>query len=237
MIIKVCGLRRSDNIRAVEQLGVDFIGMIFYPGSPRYVSMVSSGTGHLPDYAEKALQSEQMGQDTSSRQLRRAARVGVFVDEMAQQIVSHVVGYGLDYVQLHGNESVELIDNLRLTLDPDIRPGIGFIKAIPVACEADLQKCCEYEGHVDYFLFDTKCPCHGGSGDKFDWTVLSAYHGRTPFLLGGGIGPEDAEHICSFRHGRFAGIDLNSCFESEPAMKDIRKLEQFITKIRSHEQD
>lgn len=85
-----------------------------------------------------------------------------------------------------------------------------------------------YEGLVDYFLFDTKGPSVGGNGEKFDWSILDAYNGDTPFLLSGGIGPDDAERIKSFNHPKCIGIDLNSRFEIEPGIKDTVKLKTFL---------
>lgn len=135
---------------------------------------------------------------------------------MPQNIVTQVFNYHLDIVQLHGNESPVMIDNLRRTIDPDIRKGIKIMKAISVKYEEDIKRCNDYEGYVDYFLFDTKTPLKGGSGEKFDWSVLQAYDGPTPFLLSGGIGPDDVERVRDFNHPRCIGIDLNSKFEKEP---------------------
>ncbi len=175
-------MRDAQNIREVSQLGVDMIGMIFYPKSPRYVEMQSSHAGIIPDYVKE---------DINIKSAKSPARVGVFVDDMVQNIVTRVVNYHLDYVQLHGNEPREMCENLRLTLDPDIRPGIKIIKAISVSDASDIQKYKEYVGAVDLFLFDTKCKTVGGSGRQFDWQVLDQYDGEVPFLLSGGIGPED----------------------------------------------
>ena len=88
-----------------------------------------------------------------------------------------------------------------------------------------------YEGLVDYFLFDTKGKNVGGNGEKFDWSVLDAYNGDTPFLLSGGIGPNDAERILNYQHPKCIGIDLNSKFEDEPALKNIQKLKTFIEQL------
>lgn len=84
MVIKVCGMRDAQNIREVSQLGVDMIGMIFYPKSPRYVEMQSSHAGIIPDYAKE---------DISIESSKTPARVGVFVDDMVQNIVTRVVNY------------------------------------------------------------------------------------------------------------------------------------------------
>lgn len=211
-------MRDADNIRDISALGVDMIGLIFYPPSPRYVQQFSSGAGIIPDYAPD------MG--------KTPLRVGVFVDDMPQNIVTRVYNYKLDYIQLHGNEPRETLENLRATIDPDINPKIKIIKAISVSSAEDIKKYKEYVGAADLFLFDTKCKTVGGSGELFDWQVLQAYDGDVPFLLSGGIGPDDAERIKNFHHPKCIGIDLNSKFEIEPALKDVEKLKQFLVKVK-----
>ena len=211
-------MRDADNIRDISALGVDMIGLIFYPPSPRYVQQFSSGAGIIPDYAPD------MG--------KTPLRVGVFVDEMPQNIVTRVYNYKLDYIQLHGNEPRETLENLRATIDPDIKPKIKIIKAISVSSAEDIKKYKEYVGAADLFLFDTKCKTVGGSGEQFDWQVLQAYDGDVPFLLSGGIGPDDAERVKNFHHPKCIGIDLNSKFEIEPALKDVGKLKQFLVKVK-----
>lgn len=211
-------MRDADNIRDISALGVDMIGLIFYPPSPRYVQQFSSGAGIIPDYAPD------MG--------KTPLRVGVFVDDMPQNIVTRVYNYKLDYIQLHGNEPRETLENLRATIDPDIKPKIKIIKAISVSSAEDINKYKEYVGAADLFLFDTKCKTVGGSGEQFDWQVLQAYDGDVPFILSGGIGPDDAERIKNFHHPKCIGIDLNSKFEIEPALKDVEKLKQFLVKVK-----
>lgn len=211
-------MRDADNIRDISALGVDMIGLIFYPPSPRYVQQFSSGAGIIPDYAPD------MG--------KTPLRVGIFVDDMPQNIVTRVYNYKLDYIQLHGNEPRETLENLRATIDPDIKPNIKIIKAISVSSAEDINKYKEYVGVADLFLFDTKCKTVGGSGEQFDWQVLQAYDGDVPFLLSGGIGPDDAERVRNFHHPKCIGIDLNSKFEIEPALKDVEKLKQFLVKVK-----
>lgn len=211
-------MRDADNIRDISALGVDMIGLIFYPPSPRYVQQFSSGAGIIPDYAPD------MG--------KTPLRVGVFVDDMPQNIVTRVYNYKLDYIQLHGNEPRETLENLRATIDPDIKPNIKIIKVISVSSAEDIKKYKEYVGAADLFLFDTKCKTVGGSGEQFDWQVLQAYDGDVPFLLSGGIGPDDAERVRNFHHPKCIGIDLNSKFEIEPALKDVEKLKQFLVKVK-----
>ena len=217
--IKVCGMREPENIRALNALDVDMMGLIFYPKSPRYVRSIPVSAGIVPDRAASLLRP-------------RAKLVGVFVNEMPQTVVTHAYNYRLDYIQLHGNETPTYIDNLKRTLIPDILPDVKIIKAISIREADDVKRWRQYEGHIDLLLFDTKCKTVGGSGEQFDWSVLSTYDGDIPFLLSGGIGPQDAESIKQFRHPMFAGIDVNSKFEDAPAHKDIDKLQNFISSIR-----
>ena len=197
-IIKVCGMREPDNIRAVEALGIDLMGFIFWPTSSRYVSQ-------RPDYLPK-----------------RVKRVGVFVDEDPEQVKRLANDYGLDYIQLHGQESPSYIFQLR---------GLHVIKAFNISTAEDLLQTQPYEGLVDYFLFDAKGKSVGGNGEKFNWDVLDAYQGNTPFLLSGGIGSDDAERVNALYHPKCIGIDLNSRFELAPGLKDIDALRRFVNDI------
>lgn len=224
-------MRDTDNIRAVADLDIDMMGFVFYQKSPRYVQMISSMAGIIPDYSEERL-AKSMNNPTESN-VERIKRVGVFVDDMPQTIVTRVYNYNLDYVQLHGCESRIMIENLLRTLHPDIQPNIKVIKALKIADKKDVEQYKEYEGVADMMLFDTACEEEGGSGRQFDWSLLETYDGQMPFLLGGGIEPDDVQRIRQIHHPMFAGIDLNSCFEIEPGIKDIEKLANFISKIRT----
>lgn len=214
MIVKVCGMREMENIRAVEALGVNWMGFIFWPKSSRYVS---ERPAYLPT---------------------KCQRVGVFVDASVADIRQHVADYRLDIVQFHGHESPDDVRALRA----DCTFPVLIIKAFNIATAADLDATKPYEGIVDYFLFDTRATMPagspvgsvlpGGTGAQFDWNVLADYVGDTPFLLSGGIGPDDAHRIRAFQHPRCIGIDLNSRFELAPALKDINKLKEFINIVR-----
>ena len=193
-------MREADNIRAVEALGIDMMGFIFWPKSSRYVSQ-------RPDYLPK-----------------RVKRVGVFVDEDPEQVKRLADDYALDYIQLHGQESPSYIFQLR---------GLHVIKAFNISTEEDLLQTKPYEGLVDYFLFDAKGKSVGGNGEKFNWDVLDAYQGATPFLLSGGIGPDDAERVNAFYHPKCIGIDLNSRFELSPGLKDVAKLKEFMCNLNT----
>ena len=149
-------------------------------------------------------------------------RVGVFVDEDMEQVKRMVHEYALDIIQLHGHESPDYCQQLR---------EWKVIKAFNIATPSDLESTKPYEGIADYFLFDTKGKSVGGNGEKFDWSVLNNYEGKTPFLLSGGIGPDDAERINAFHHPQLVGIDLNSGFETSPTMKDPALLRTFLSQI------
>ena len=197
-------MREADNIREVETLGIDMMGFIFWPKSSRYVSQ-------RPDYLPK-----------------RVKRVGVFVDEDPEQVKRLADDYGLDYIQLHGHETPEVISYLRTPALPHPR----ILKAFNISTAEDLLQTQPYEGLVDGFLFDAKGKSVGGNGEKFNWGVLDAYKGSTPFLLSGGIGPDDAERVNAFYHPKCIGIDLNSRFELSPGLKDIAKLKEFIYNLK-----
>ena len=153
----------------------------------------------------------------------KCKRVGVFVDEDIEKVKHIADDYALGYIQLHGHESPEYCVLLK---------GHKLIKAFNIATKEDLEATKPYEGLVDYFLFDTKGKSVGGNGEKFDWTVLETYQGNTPFLLSGGIGPDDAERVKAINHPKCIGIDLNSRFETAPAIKDVNKLKEFIKTVR-----
>ena len=228
-------MREADNIRAVSELGVDWIGLIFWPQSPRYVSMIPSGAGIVPDRSSlsEPTQAIRKGKDVNRQGPKR---VGVFVDATAQDIITRVYSFGLDIVQLHGRESPTLIRNLRRTLGE----GIKMMKAISVGSREEVAAYKPYADCVDYFLFDTKSTTVGGSGRHFDWTLLQAYDGSVPFLLSGGISPDDAPRLreafsgdngSAAIHPQCIGIDLNSRFETAPGLKDVAVLQLFLSQL------
>ena len=205
VLIKVCGMRDAENIRNVENIDVDFLGFIFYSGSSRYV-----------------------GDDSGSLKMIRKcvkSKVGVFVNELVDYISDKAELCKLDYLQLHGKETPDLCRELR-------QLGYSVIKAFSIASADDFKSAENYSDCCDYFLFDTKCADYGGSGRRFDWSLLDKYNGSTPFLLSGGLTPDCFDHLNRLEHPKFAGIDLNSGFEVSPAMKDVDKLMVFINQVR-----
>lgn len=201
MLVKVCGMRDTQNAADVAALGIDMMGFIFFEKSPRFVAEQTPPT---PDGVK---------------------RVGVFVNYPIGYIFDLVSAHSLDFVQLHGSESVEVCRELKAK-------NIGVIKAISIATKDDIKLTEQYDGEVDMFVFDTKCSGYGGSGEQFDWSILDAYSGSTPFLLSGGVDLDSVCKIKNIQHKSFVGVDLNSRFEISPALKNIDKLGEFIEKIR-----
>ena len=199
-------MREADNIRQVEALGIDWLGFIFWPKSSRFVH-------ERPTYLPA-----------------NAKRVGVFVDADIEVVRETAAAYCLDIIQLHGKESPSYIKQLRSLCSDHVAV---IVKAFNIATPEDLIQTEPYEGITDYFLFDTKAKMVGGNGTQFDWTVLNDYQGNTPFILSGGIGPDDAEKVKAFHHPMLAGIDLNSRFETVPAHKDVNLLRTFIETIKN----
>ncbi len=217
MILKVCGMRDPENIRAIEammqEMNAQFfsgaqavkwlMGFIFYEKSPRFVPEIPS---YLPDHA---------------------FRTGVFVNETCEEIRRKIAEYHLSYVQLHGKESPSQCSELQ--------QEIQVIKAFSIGNKEDLKTVGAYEGCADLFVFDTKCEGYGGSGQQFEWSILENYQGKTPFLLSGGIGPESMADLTQFWHPMLAGYDLNSKFESAPAWKTEVSLRQFFKELAQAE--
>ena len=190
--------------------------------------MIPTHAGIIPDRSS-------LSRPTLDAEHPTPLRVGVFADEMAQNIITRVVNFQLDFIQLNGHEMPTLIRNLRRTLDPDVRPGIKFMKAITVINRDDIATYKNYADCVDYFLFDVQQKSTEG---KTNWSVLDAYDGEQPFLISGNIGPNDALTIRqslainSFPIEKCLGINLDTRFESSPGIKNIELLTHFLEELR-----
>lgn len=206
MILKVCGMKHSENILALEDLKPDMMGFIFYPKSKRYVD-------------KKVLKKSFLKGD------KNIDKVAVFVNESAKHMASELAGLDFKYIQLHGKEPIEEIIKLKSF-------GYKIMKAFPMSNAFEWERTEAYEAYCDYFVFDTSSPNHGGSGQQFDWNILKNYQGKTPFLLSGGISIQDIEQIKKFQHPQLAGIDINSKFEIEPGLKDIDLVQKMIKEFR-----
>ncbi|MCC8177351.1 MAG: phosphoribosylanthranilate isomerase [Bacteroidales bacterium] len=205
MVIKVCGNRYPDNIRDVGALAPMLMGFIFYDASPRSaIGLDPQAVKDLPEYIRP---------------------VAVFVNATTDDIHATCQRYGIHYVQLHGDESAEQCQTLK-----DL--GYSVLKAIGVDKTTNWESLKPYEGVVDAFVFDTKTKSRGGSGRKFRWQSLENYSLSTPYLLSGGIGPDDVDAIVEAMRPGMAGIDVNSRFESAPGRKNVLQLANFILSLR-----
>jgi phosphoribosylanthranilate isomerase len=199
--IKVCGMRQASNIAAVAELQPDYLGFIFYQKSPRLISEVSA---ELIKYVPQTIKT-----------------TGVFVNEDIETVKAYIFKYNLKAVQLHGKESVIYCEEIKST-------GVEVIKAFGVDENFDFAKLEAYLNVVDYFLFDTQTPAHGGSGKVFNWELLSNYKFDKPYFLSGGLDLSHTETIKNINDPRLFAIDVNSKFELEPGLKDVEKLKEFF---------
>ncbi len=209
MKIKVCGITQASQLKALDDLGVDYVGMIFYSRSPRYM---------LNKLTSDTLQSLQLA----------IKKVGIFVNASEEDILTQVELYGLDIVQLHGDETPSFCNH--------ISDHVKVIKAfrINIKNEQNIDWMIKpYEDFCDFYLFDTGgTGNYGGSGEKFSWEVLKNNTINKPFFLSGGIGLEDIDAIKSFTHPFLYAIDINSKVEIEPGVKNLDKVKQFINQIK-----
>lgn len=233
MIVKVCGMRMAFNIREMSDLGADWLGLEFWKESPRCVPQVMSRGGFIPDYTPIKGERPELGvAKWLAPRENTPRRVGVFVDDMPQNIVTRVYNFNLDYVQLNGEESPVMIENLLATIIPDIRQELKIIKTITVEKAEDFKRCEDYKGMVDCFLFQGKIGDDGYTG-KFDWNLLDAYQGELPFLLSGDIAPEDAVAVKAVKHPKMMGVDINLRFERELGIKDVDLVRNFMEVVKA----
>ncbi|MCU0402250.1 MAG: phosphoribosylanthranilate isomerase [Algoriphagus sp.] len=206
MELKVCGMREAENIRRlISEVKPDWMGLIFYPKSPRYV------------IDEKAADLKELP----------AKKVGVFVNESEAEILKKVDLFGLSAIQLHGSESADFVNSLAEKTEAELW------KVISVGAQIDWKSLEDYLPYVSKFLFDTATSAHGGSGKKFDWSVLETYPFNKGFLLSGGLDEESSGEVMALRQQipQLQGVDLNSKFEDAPGLKNIEKLIRFKNKI------
>jgi len=210
--IKVCGITDINQAIALEAMGVDCIGFIFYAPSKRYV-LNSFSIAELKAFAAV-----------------HAKKVGVFVNEPIESLIAFVEAAGLDMVQLHGDEDVNYYEQLKTSLSKVGLDKVALIKVFRVGDK--MPDIIPFENYADYYLFDTDSTMYGGTGAHFNWELLKGNTIGKPYFLSGGIGPNDLGGIEVMKKTK-AGVDLfaldvNSQFEMEPGIKNLEKIKTFI---------
>ncbi len=208
MRVKICGITQPSQGEAIAQLGATALGFICVPASPRFVkiSQIQAITQCLP---------------------QRVNRIGVFANTSLDVIVETATQAELTGVQLHGQESPEFCDRLGHHL-----PQVELIKAIRVKTDADLIKAHSYCTAVNTLLLDAYHPQQlGGTGQTLDWQNLQQFYPPCPWLLAGGLTPDNIHHALSLLHPD--GIDLSSGVEHSPGNKDLIKVAQLFDAIRT----
>lgn len=205
MKLKVCGMKYEDNIRAIAELQPDYLGFIFYEKSKR------NFVGTIPQLP------------------KGIKKTGVFVNSSVDEVADKIQIHGLTAVQLHGDESMDYIAQLKTKIK-----DVEIIKVFGIKDAFDFSILDAYAALVDYFLFDTKGRERGGNGVKFDWSMLKKYHLEKPFLLSGGISPDDIEAIKEITQSGLPvyGVDINSKFEIEPGLKNTEAVKGFKTNLK-----
>ena len=197
--LKICGMKIPANITGVVALQPEYIGFIFYPGSKRFIDELDpSLIKNIPETIKAT---------------------GVFVNEELETVKNAIVTYQLKAVQLHGQESAAYCEALNGYAE--------VIKAFGIDESFDFNTLDEYQAYIDYFLFDTQTPDHGGSGKTFSWQLLGNYKNEKPYFLSGGIGIDQLAELEKIKDDRLYAIDVNSQFELSPGLKDTALLSTF----------
>lgn len=203
--IKICGLSTNDGIDAVIAGGASHMGLIFFDKSPRHVSLDEA-------------------QSLSKHAGKRIKKVAVSVNATGDYLEQIVEAMKPDILQLHGNESVASVKELKTQFN------LPVMKAFAISEVSDFEKMKPYIGIADRFLFDAKPPkgsdLPGGNGVAFDWEIMDALPKDVPYMLSGGL---DATNICeAVKRSGANAVDISSGVESSAGVKDIKLIEEFL---------
>jgi phosphoribosylanthranilate isomerase len=212
LTVKICGLRTPATLEVALQAGADLVGFVFFPPSPR----------HLGLEAARGLARRVKG---------RAGIVALTVDATDRTLADIVREVKPDMLQLHGKETPDRVVAVRT------RYGLPVMKALPIAERADLSPVRTYAHVVDRILFDARAPKHatrpGGLGKPFDWHLLANVNPGVPFMLSGGLDPDNVAQAIAIT--RAPGVDVSSGVETRPGVKDPHKIQAFIRAARATE--
>ena len=211
MLIKVCGITSVEQLKDLQLIGVDYAGLIFYPLSPRFVGK------------HKMQASEINEQQISIR------KIGVFVNQEEDDLLKLVDDWGLEMVQLHGEETPDYCER--------ISKQVKVIKAFRVGTVDDVELMVSpYRDVVDYFLFDTMGEKYGGTGKQFDWNLVSNKALGKPYFLSGGIGADMDKELNDFASTQkdLYAVDVNSKFEVSPGIKNMGLIRKFVDSLKNN---
>ncbi|HSZ86507.1 MAG TPA: phosphoribosylanthranilate isomerase [Puia sp.] len=211
MRVKVCGMTQLEQVKKLDEMGVDFAGFIFYPKSSRYVARHLSG-------------------DKLKKEKLHLGKVGVFVNPVYEEVMKQVDEYGLDMVQFHGDETPRFCER--------VANYITVVKVFRMSADDPVDWIIKpFEDYSDMFLFDTEGAGYGGTGKKFNWEMLKNAAINKLFFLSGGIEPGDTEKLKTFAaepvSKKLFSVDINSKFETSPGVKDLNKIKEFVEKLKS----
>lgn len=204
--IKICGLSTPETVTSAIEHGADFIGLVFYPPSPRHVEIEVAKylTSQVPDNVEI---------------------VGLFVNPNDQTLLEVLNDVPLSMIQLHGGERPERVREIKETFN------LPVMKAVPIEHKEDLESITQYEDVADWLLFDAKGKeLPGGNGIAFDWSILKDYSGSKPWMLAGGLTPDNVAEALKVLSSD--AVDVSSGVESTPGQKDPHKIESFLKCVK-----
>ena len=207
--VKICGITTEEAAKTAIESGADFLGFVFYPKSPRYLSLDSASNliASLPN---------------------TIAKVGLLVDPHDEDIEGLIGNKSFDYIQLHGNETPERVEEIKSR-----HPEIGIIKSLSIARESDVKATEKYNSEtIDWFLFDAPAAnLPGGNGDPFDWNLVKSAQIKKPWFLAGGLNADNVQDAIHIAHAN--GVDVSSGVECEPGKKDLKKIKEFIAAAKN----
>ncbi|OOY08718.1 phosphoribosylanthranilate isomerase [Thioclava sp. F36-7] len=207
--VKICGLREAEDIAAAVEAGARYVGFVFFAKSPRHLEITEART---------------LAQDVEPG----IAKVGLVVNPTDELLTEILDAVPLDMIQLHGSETPERVTEIRTKF------GLPVMKAVGVADAADLPKIAEYEAVADQILLDAKPPKEaelpGGNGLSFDWRLIAGRTWEKPWMLAGGLTPENVAEAILLTGAR--QVDVSSGVESAPGVKDSEKIRAFVHAAR-----
>jgi phosphoribosylanthranilate isomerase len=213
LTVKICGLSTRETLDAALQAGADMVGFVFFPPSPRHLSLATA-------------------RDLGKQAGDRASKVALTVDADDATLANIIEALQPDILQLHGKETVARLRDIKQAF------GLPVMKAIAVETLADLAPLPGYAAVADRILFDARAPKEatrpGGLGAVFDWHVLENLDLELPFMVSGGL---DAGNVAeAVRVTRAGGVDVSSGVEQAPGVKDPDMIRAFIRAARATEE-